>query len=186
MGRRKSGLELTAFNPLFYESDFGKNSYNIPDEYESILIDIYTQRTAEIPDIISDQINNILQEKFKLPNEILPTKEELKKWTIDGTNILDFEKWLYNGYFWMILSENIDDVDIIWNDLWGNLNNNDNMDNIRTKKLYLSDINKLNNIGKLEANAIGMLHTAGNGKLYVTYVDFFILLGRLGILQISS
>lgn len=185
MGRRKSGLEATAFEPPFYEPTIGPFSYNIPDEYESVLIDIYTKYTSITPDITIDQINGILHDEFNVPIEILPSNDELEKWVIEGTNILDFEKWLYYGHFWMILSENIDDVDILWNDLWGNLGVVTEGKNIRERKLYLAEITKLNKIGKLDANAIGMLQTAGNGKLFITYIDFFILLGRLGILNTS-
>lgn len=185
MVKRKTGLEVTAFQPPFYKSTSGLNSkaYNIPEEYEIELIDIYSKLTELEPDIKVKDLPNILRDELGIPIEIIPKDNEFQSWAIDSTNILDFEKWLYNGYFWLLLINNINDVDMLWQDVWSALNNKEVLDKekLRNEKLYLNDVKKLIEIGKLDASAIGMLQTAGNGKVYISYVDFFILLGRLGM-----
>lgn len=191
MGRRRTGLESTAFEPPFYNSEIGSHSYNIPEEIETLLIDIYTKHTEENPDIDISELPQLIQDELNVPKEIIPSEGDLKAWAIEGTSILDFEKWLYNGFFWLLLGDHVEDVDTLWIDIWSNLlgfkNDEgtllDRKDSLRTKRLYFADIKKLITIGKIDANAMGMLQTGGNGKLYVTYVDFFVLLGRLGVFQ---
>lgn len=186
MTRKKIGLERTGFEPPFYTPDIGANAYNIPEEYETLLIDIYTKSTEINPDILIEEIPNLLRNELNVPEALIHVNEnEFKSWAIDGTNILDFEKWLYNGYFWLILSGNLGTVDMLWNDIWAALGVNDtrNDSNLRVNKLYLKDVKKLIEIGKLDGNAMGMLQTAGNGKVYIDYIDFFKLLGRLGVFE---
>lgn len=187
MRRKKSGLESTAFAPPFYTPTIGANAYKIPEEYESDLLDMYTKLTSEeennsTPDITIEQLPNILLKEFRIPIEIIPDENELKlSWSIPGTNVVDFEKWLYNGFFWLLLSEHIEDVDMLWQDIWSALNVDKSLENLRKEKMYLKDVKKLIEIGKLDASAVGMLQTAGNGKVFISYVDFFVLLGRLGM-----
>lgn len=187
MGRKKGGLELVAFEPPFYKSTSGlsSNAYSIPEEYEIELIDIYSKLTELEPDIKVNDLPDILKDELRIPIEIIPKDDEFKTWAIDGTDILDFEKWLYNGYFWLLLINNINDIDMLWQDIWSALRNGDTLtkEKLRSEKLYLNDVKKLIEIGKLDASAIGMLQTAGNGKVFISYVDFFILLGRLGMFR---
>lgn len=180
MRRQKSTHESTAFQQPFYIPEIGANSYVIPEEYENNLLDIYTSYTEESEDIHLSQLPGILTNDLKLPKEIIPVENELKSWAIENTDILDFEKWLYNGYFWLLLSRHLSDVDMIWDDVLAALGKEGKSESLRLKVLNLSDIKKLIEIGKLDASAVGMLQTAGNGKPYVTFVDFFRLLGRLG------
>lgn len=191
MARRKTGLESTAFEPPFYNAEIGSHSYNIPEEYETLLIDIYTKYTEEAPDIDISLLPELMENDLNVPREIVPTQSELKSWAIEGTEILDFEKWLYNGFFWLLLGDHTEDIDLLWIDIWSNLTEGKSSDissleqkeSLRAKKLYFADITKLISIGKIDASAMGMLQTGGNGKLFVTYVDFFIILGRLGAFQ---
>lgn len=180
MKRKISHLETTAFQAPFYTPTVGANSYVIPEEYETVLLDIYTSHTEESEDIHLSQLRDILIDDLKLPNEVVPNEAELKSWTIEKTDILDFEKWLYNGHFWLCLSNHLKDVDMLWDDLWTALGTKGNPEEIRKKVLHLTDVKKLIDIGKLDANSVEMLQTVSEGKLYVTYVDFFRLLGRLG------
>lgn len=186
MARKKSGLEESAFKPPFFTPSIGSNAYKIPDEYEMKLLDMYTKLTETDPDIKDYEIPNILENEFNIPKEIIPIdKSFLKSWNIIGTNIVDFEKWLYNGYFWLLLSNHIEDIDMLWQDIWAALDKykDEKKENLRNSKLFLVDVKKLIEIGKLDASAIGMLQTAGNGKVYINYIDFFILLGRLGLFK---
>lgn len=190
MRRKRSGLEGSAFEPPFYTPSVGSHAYKIPEDYETELLDIYTKCTEETPDIKIDELGSILEHEFRIPSEIIPDMESLKSWAIEGTDVVDFEKWLYNGYFWLLLKNHIGDVDMLWQDVWSALDSvssekdarktHTDKDALRSEKLYLSDVKKLIELGKLEASAVGMLQTAGNGKVYVGYVDFFVLLGRLG------
>lgn len=180
MARQKSNLKSTAFQQPFYTPEVGANTYVIPDEYENILLDIYTSHTCDSDDIHISQLQEILRSDLQLPIELIPTENELSSWAIENTDILDFEKWLYNGYFWLLLSRHISEVDMIWNDVWAALGKEDTIVSLRLKVLSLSDIRHLISIGKLDVNAEDMLHTAANGNSYITFVDFFRLLGRLG------
>lgn len=187
MRRKRSGLENSAFSPPFYTPNIGSNAYNIPEEYESELIDIYTNFTEEIPDIKLEELPKLLKNELHIPEELIPNQEEFRSWLIDGTEIVDFEKWLYNGYFWLLLNNHIGEVDMIWSDIWSSLDTSshtERIESLRTRKLYLADIRNLIKIGKLDASAVGMLQTAGNGKVFVTYIDFYVLLGRLGMFKI--
>jgi hypothetical protein len=186
MARKKSELDTYAFQPPFYTSAIGAHAYKIPEEYEATLIDIYTKNTEENPDIHLRDIPKLLEDELNIPTEILPNENQLKSWLITGTDILDFEKWLYNGYFWLLLSKNFENVDMLWNDIWLSLDDklkNISNSDLRSRKLYVTDVKKLIEIGKLDANAIGMLQTASNGKVYIEFVDFFKLLGRLGVFK---
>lgn len=187
MARRKSGLQGTAFEPPFYTSSVGSNAYTIPPKYETQLLDIYTHHTEEKPDIHLEEIPSLLIDGLNVPAEVVPNRDELTSWLIEGTEVLDFEKWLYNGYLWLLLGDNLDDVDLLWEDIWETLEKDINTEDknlLRRKRLYLKDVKTLINIGKLDANAMEMLQTAGNGKVYIDYLDFFKLLGRLGVLQV--
>ncbi|ONH76019.1 hypothetical protein BOH78_1542 [Pichia kudriavzevii] len=181
MGKRKSGLEVTALTPPFYTSPIGSNAYNIPEEYEAILLDIYTRYTEEKPDIHLSDITKLLVDEIGIPENLVPKGDGLTSWLIPGTDILDFEKWLYKGYFYLLLREHIDEVDMIWEDLWITLDPKIiEKGDLRSKRLYLTHINKLISVGKIDANSIGMLQTGGGGKVYVDFIDFFKLLGRIG------
>lgn len=183
MARKKIGLESTAFEPPFFTPDIGANAYKIPEEYETLLIDTYMKYTELNPDIFIQDIPTLLENELHIPKNLIPKDQnELKSWLVDGTDILDFEKWLYNGYFWLILSENLETIDMLWHDIWVALGITSN-EQLRSNKLYLNDVKTLIGIGKLDANAIGMLQTAGNGKVYIDYIDFFKLLGRLGVFK---
>lgn len=193
MRRKRSGLEGTAFEPPFYTPTIGSHAYKIPEDDETELLDIYTKLTEEKPDIEVNDLAGILENEFRIPVELVPSAQELHSWAIEGTNVVDFEKWLYNGYFWLLLNKYIDDVDMLWQDVWAALDPvtakngveqvQRDRDALRSQRLYLLDVKKLIEVGKLDASAVSMLQTAGNGKVYIGYVDFFVLLGRLGVFK---
>lgn len=189
MGRtksRKTGIEATAFEPPFYKPSIGLNSYKIPENYETKLLDLYTEilENTQKSDITKDELEDILETYFMIPKELILQDNDLDDWLIEGTDVVDFEKWLYNGYFWLLLKDKISIVDMIWKDICSALDTGNDLltpNKLREKKIYLTDVRKLIEIGKMEANCIGMLQTISNGKVYINFVDFFILLGRLGV-----
>lgn len=193
MRRKRSGLEGTAFEPPFYTPTIGSHAYKIPEDAETELLEIYTKLTEEKPDIEVADLQLILETEFQIPAELVPSMQELTSWAIEGTDVVDFEKWLYNGYFWLLFSKYIEEIDMLWQDVWTALDSvsakkgeekfQRDKGALRSRKLYLSDVKKLIEVGKLDASAVGMLQTAGNGKVYIGYVDFFVLLGRLGVFK---
>lgn len=181
--RKRDKLEYTAFSPPF---DQRTHEHNIPQKYEDILLDGYTNfcELKNTDDIKLDDLAEAIEKYIGVPFKLIPDENELKDWCIENTKIVDFEKWLYNGYLWLKIVENMDIADTYWKMILKLLNSGNNNgdlgDNERFKKLYLNDVKKLVKVGKIDADIIGMLQTASKGKVFINYVDFVVLLGRLG------
>lgn len=186
--RKRDRLEYTAFSPPF---DQRTHEHNIPQKYEDILLDGYTNfcEIKNTDDIKLDNLAEAIEKYIGVPFKLIPDKNELRSWCIDNTEIVDFEKWLYNGYLWLKIVENMDIADDYWKMILkllnggsekSNGNENELDDNDRFKKLYLNDVKKLVKIGRIDADIIGMLQTASRGKVFINYIDFVVLLGRLG------
>lgn len=178
MAKRKQ-LELEmAFAPPFYPL----SNYPIPLEDETILVDMFSKLTATLdePDLVVGMLAMALQE-LSVPAELIPSAEDFLKqgWCIDQTDIVDFEKWLYKGHWWLLLGRNVAVVDKWWHVLGKEL---------RTEEVAVNELYALFQTAKIGdgthgyAQVVEMFNLASDGKLYIDYLDFYVLLGRLGLL----
>lgn len=163
-----------AFNPPFYTGD--GSGYIIPEKYEEKLLDIYSdiQQGFEEFDLRFNNLQDAIQMMGVPPEVIVGLRKE--EWCIESTDIVDFDKWLYMGFFWLVLGQNFELVDPIWFQLTDS--------NKRTGTITYKKLNEMITELKLELDVESMFQLASNNKNHIKYIDIFTILGRLGVIPV--
>lgn len=165
-----------AFKPPFYTG--GSSDYTIPEKYEEKLLDTYTQiqevSNEEEFDLQFTNIHDAIQMLGVPPEVIVGLKKG--EWCIDSTNIVDFDKWLYMGFFWLILGQNYEIVDSVWFQLTNSTN--------RKGSIKFNKLDTMIRDLKLDLDVKSMFDLASNNKNFINYIDLFTILGRLGFIPL--
>lgn len=161
----------------------------IPQEVEDEILETFAKYSID-HDMNIDDIASYYED-LQLPRELykLIRNEDV---VIEGTNIIDFDKIVKQTFHLLIYMNNEDIINSFWTLLLKNSSRMDKYPHVHLKDHILSikDLQKidvlLNNSNNPNNNTdvIGMLTCATKGKrVYMTYLDFANVLGRLGYLQ---
>ena len=165
----------------------------IPQEIEDEILETFAKYSMEHDMDTTDLINYF--EDLQMPHELykLVRTEDV---VIENTKVIDFDKIVRVTYHLLIYMNNEDVVTSFWNLLLRNSGRLDNFPNVKLKDHILSikDLQKIdtllnNNTSGNKSNdnkfdIIGMMPCAtGGSRVYMTYLDFANVLGRLGYLQ---
>ncbi|GME85597.1 unnamed protein product [Ambrosiozyma monospora] len=173
--------QTTAFDNVF---TFTKTT--IPQPIEDKLLDAFTNFSEYkgIDDILISQLPELFVKYLHIsPKLAYFIKSE--QFVLEGTtDIVDFEKYLFNGYLFLTLNKGIKTLDFYWNLVVPESPSNEPA---YKRKLYMNDIKKLTEIigdtNEVSSDLlIDMLTVPNSGedKLYVDYFDFGLILGRIG------
>lgn len=157
-----------AFEPPFYRS----TNYTIPEDCEAELIEAYTAACGAEPDMVFAQIRPTLR-AWGVPPEVIVLDQP--DWCIGDTDVVDIDKWLYEGHFWLLLSRNIGIVDTFWGHLVAGGD--------RRASITLQDLQTMVQDVKLDLDTRKMFSIATETDS-ISYVDLFRILGRIGFIPL--
>lgn len=124
---------------------------------------------------------------LQLPKDLwkLVREEDL---IVEGTDVIDFDKIVRSTYELLIFMDNADIIDNLWGLLVKNAGRDRQFPNVKLRDHVLSikDLQKISTVINNEPSGgfIEMLSSATGGKrVYMTYIDFAKVLGKLGYLK---
>ncbi|CAL9732077.1 DNA repair protein Rad33p [Monosporozyma unispora] len=164
----------------------------VPQEVEDDILETFAKYSIDHDMTVQDTQSYF--EDLQLPRELykLIRKEDI---VIDGTDVVDFDKIVRQTFHLLIFMNNEDVINSFWALLLKNSGRSEKFPEVKLKDHILSikDLQKvdvlLNNNNSSNKNTsgvdiIGMLTCATYGsRVYMTYLDFADVLGRLGYLQ---
>lgn len=162
----------------------------VPQEVEDEILETFAKYSIEQDMTLNDTQNYF--EDLQLPRELYKSirKEDI---TIEGTDVVDFDKIVKQTVHLLIFMNNEEIINSFWTLLLKNSGRLEKFPEVKLKDHILSikDLQKIdvllnNKSNKVDGGVdiIGMLTCATYGsRVYMTYLDFADVLGRLGYLQ---
>ena len=162
---------------------------------------------AKIPQVIEDDILNAfamfsIERDMTVDNlvdyfDYLELPHDLYKMVrsedvvIEGTNIVDFDRILQCTYHLLIYMDNESVIDEFWGLLVRTSERDKSFPHVKLRDHVLSvkDLQRISNAINIgdSKGVIGMISCATNGKrMYMDYLDFAGVLGRLGLLRFKE
>ncbi|CCE62878.1 hypothetical protein TPHA_0D02410 [Tetrapisispora phaffii CBS 4417] len=157
----------------------------IPDEIEDSILETFAKYSIEEDMTVAnlkDYFNNL-----ELP-EILWSKIPSDEFCIEGTSIIDFDLLMKKTYHILIFMDNEDIIDELWGLFVKQSGRGAQFTNVKLKNhvFGVKDIMKVCNTVAMKQNdrIIEMVSVATSGRrLYITYIDFAYIMGKLGLLR---
>lgn len=157
----------------------------LPQEIEDEMLNVFAKYSID-HDMNTDDLPGYFED-LSLPSDLynLVRKEDL---VVERTNIIDFDKILRCTYYLLIYIDNEDIIDNFWEMLLKNSGRMKKFPNVKLRNHVLSikDLQKVSNvIGMTDGSGIiEMMSCATHGsRVYLSYLDFANILGRLGLLR---
>ncbi|KAH3669134.1 hypothetical protein WICMUC_005098 [Wickerhamomyces mucosus] len=146
----------------------------IPTEIEDEILDKYSQYSLE-SDMTLKSIPRYLKD-LEIPKLFTKNNLYINDLTVEGTDIIDFDKLLLNSFQLIKFRDNKDIIIETWNLLRYEL---------KTTKEHINlvDLIKLNNELKLNLDdrlLLGMINVNGQNTVNLTIVDFAYIMGKMG------
>lgn len=170
---------------LSYEKVEAFLKVKVPTEIEDEILTTYASFSLE-HDMTVEDLNKYF-EQLELPRELykmIPMSELV----VAGTNVVDFGKLLTSTYHLLIFMDNEEIITEMWSLLVEGCGRDRDFPQVRLKNhvLSLKDLQKIRNyVGVEQASGIvEMISVATGGRrVYITYLDFAYVLGKLGYLR---
>ncbi|CCF57537.1 hypothetical protein KAFR_0C05460 [Kazachstania africana CBS 2517] len=176
---------MSGRNTLSYDQVESFLNCEIPQDLEDEILATLANYNIE-KDMTTDDLENYFED-LKLPKELykLANKQNL---IVSNTRVVDFEKILKFTYHLLIFMDNESTIDELWSVLIKYSGRDAQFPNVLLKNHILStkDLQKISNsIGMDNSSGIiEMMNIATNGlKVYLNYLDFAYILGKLGYLR---
>lgn len=157
----------------------------VPQDIEDEMLSVYAQYSIE-HDMNTYDLESYFND-LQLPRDLykLLRRENL---VIEGTNIVDFESLIRSTYDILIYIDNEDVIKNLWSSMIKNSGRDKEFPNIQLTDHVLSvkDLQKISNsLGVADQTGlIQMMSCATEGnRLYLTYLDFAAVLGKVGLLR---
>lgn len=168
----------------------GSKKSQIPQEVEDRLLDSFTRfcEDKSREDVYLEDLTELFQDYVGIDQTVVYFIEK-DKYVIEGLDrqIVDFEKYLYQGALVVAMEEKKDVVDYYWQMVMENLKGMaltaSEKSSVWKRKLSLKEVDKLMRNMKQSTTTdvlMKMLQVGGAGKLYVTWWDMGVILGRIG------
>ncbi|CCH60664.1 hypothetical protein TBLA_0D01560 [Henningerozyma blattae CBS 6284] len=156
-----------------------------PQEIEDEMLLIYSELCADA-DMIKDQLDQFF-DLLQLPRELYKLYDK-REFCIDNLNIVDFDKLIRNTYLLLIYMDNKATIDEMWVLMVHGCGRDIRYPSVTLQNHVLSvkDIQKIAQYVGMDQKTgiVEMMATATNGKhLFLTYLDFAELMGKLGLLR---
>lgn len=186
MGKRKDNIaRYHAFESIYARS----RKKRIPQDTEDKLLDAYTIFCDEnqIEDVHSKDVRKLLLQYVGINKKLvhLVDPERFVMTDLAGSmaeNIVDFERYLYEGALLLKLNSQLSLIDQFWNLVQDALPSH-----AHKECLYLKDIQTLCKTLNVSApmNVLFDMLTVGNKgeHPWMNYLDFALILGRVGLLK---
>lgn len=161
------------------------NRYRIPTTVEDDILAVFANHINEEGDLLQDEVPSFFQE-LQLEQD-LTSLIDVKDLLIDDTNLVDFDQLMKQTGYILIYMNNADIIDQYWTLMIKNCGKDKSMpqiSNLRRQQLYVKDLQKIINVVGGQFNIIELLTVANQGKkIYISYLDFAMVLGKLGYLK---
>ncbi|GAV54048.1 hypothetical protein ZYGR_0AK05500 [Zygosaccharomyces rouxii] len=172
-------------NDLKYEQVERFLHIKIPEELEDEILAVYAKYSMD-HDMTTNDLAGYFED-LQLPSKwynITPVKDLV----VEGTQIIDLDKLLQCTYHLLIFMDNEETIDQLWGLVISASGRDVDFPNVDLKKHVLSikDLQKANTSAGLEQahGIVEMMSCATGGqRVYMTYMDFAYILGKLGILR---
>lgn len=157
----------------------------IPEELEDEILAVYAKYSME-HDMTTDDLTSYFEE-LQLPSRwyrMVPSRDL----AVEGTPIIDLDKLLQYTYHLLIFMDNEETIDELWGLVVTASGRGTSFPqvNLKSHVLSIKDLQKANNSAGLE-QAYGIVEmmscATGGQRVYMTYMDFAYILGKLGILR---
>ncbi|AMD21646.1 HFL210Cp [Eremothecium sinecaudum] len=157
----------------------------IPKDIEDEMLLAYSTCTDNQDDLTISDVSRFFKE-LHLPEEWYKLVDK-QRICIDGTEVVDFEKLLSVTYRLLTFMDNERVIDDQWSLIVSYAGRLDRFPNTELRKqvLSLKDLQRCSSQLSMEPQqTLEMLACATEGrKVYITYLDFAYLLGKLGYLR---
>lgn len=172
-------------NELKYEQVERFLHVKIPEELEDEILAVYAKYSME-HDMTTNDLTDYFDE-IQLPSKwykMIPTKDIV----VEDTQIINLDKLLQCTYHLLIFMDNEEIIDQLWDLVINASGRNVEFPNVDLKKHVLSikDLQKASTSAGLEQahGLVEMMSCATGGqRVYMTYMDFAYILGKLGMLR---
>lgn len=157
----------------------------VPQEIEDEILTTYAEYSLD-HDMTLDDLDKYF-EQLQLPRDLykmIPRSDLV----VEGTNVVDFSKLLSSTYHLLIFMDNEKIISEMWSLLVQGSGRDRSFPQVEMKNhvLSLKDLQKIRNYVGIEQSGgvVEMISTATSGKrVYMTYMDFAYILGKLGYLR---
>ncbi|SCU89079.1 LANO_0D03862g1_1 [Lachancea nothofagi CBS 11611] len=153
----------------------------IPSEIEDDILGAFATYSIE-SDMTSADLRSYFED-LQMPRELTKMVND-RDLCIEGTNIVSFEKLLKTTFHLLVFMNNAEIVDTQWSMLVQACGRDAQFPHValRSHVLSIKDLQKVaNSISMDNGRLIEMMSCATNGtRVYVTWLDFAFLLGKLG------
>lgn len=157
----------------------------VPQDIEDEILGAYATYSLE-RDMRSEDLRNYF-ESLQLPRELykMVGKSDL---TVEGTDVVDFERLLRCTYHLLVFMDNEQIIDEMWGLLVQASGRDQSFPNVKLRDHVLSikDLQKVSNFVGIDraSGIVEMISCATSGKrVYMTYLDFAYVMGKLGYLR---
>ena len=170
---------------LPYETVKRFTEAKIPQDIEDSILDVYANYSID-HDMTTDDLPSFFNEVGVPPDlSKLVRNDEL---VIEGTNIVDFQELLRSTYNIFLYAKNEVVITGLWKRLLEESGRSSQFPNVTYMNHIISvkDLQKVaNSVGFADQAAlINMMSCATHGKrVFMTYLDFAEILGKLGLLK---
>lgn len=158
----------------------------LPVEIEDEILGAYSVFATEEQDMKRSQVVDFFN-MLKLPKDLYHLVHT-KNLCIEGTDIVDFERLLKDTYYLLIYMDNIELIDDLWALLVHSTGRDERYPNVQLRNHILSvkELQKSFNYCGIDQTReiVEMVAVATDGeRVYMDYLDFARILGRLGLLR---
>lgn len=157
----------------------------IPQDIEDEILVAYATYNMD-HDMVTADLEGYFED-LQLPRQLyrMIRKGEI---TLEGTDLIDFERLLKCTYHLLIFMDNQDTIDEQWTLLIQASGRDNSFPKVKLRNHVLSikDMQKISSVVGIDQSTgvIEMVSCATSGKrVYITYLDFAYILGKLGYLR---
>ncbi len=195
--RKKSFAQRVAFDSIYAKS----RASRIPQEIQDELLDAYTRfcDKNDTEDILLKDIPQLLKTELNVSDKLLMfinvqyfCMDALETTDSEQAQIVDFEKYLYEGALLLQLNSQIDIIDYYWNMTLATLKGKSLLpekenNSSYKERIYLDDLKRLCERLKQDVPTnvmLDMITVINDGqRVWMNYMDFALVLGRTGALE---
>lgn len=157
----------------------------VPQDIEDEILGVYATYSLE-HDMTCNELTGYFED-LQLPRELykMVPKDDL---TVEGTNVVDFERLMRCTYHLLVFMDNEQVIDEMWELLVNACGRDKSFPKVKLRDHILSikDLQKVSNyVGMDQASGIvEMISCATSGRrVFMTYLDFAYVMGKLGYLR---
>ncbi|ANZ76323.1 BA75_03356T0 [Komagataella pastoris] len=162
----------------YNDNPFNNDKARIGDQLNTLIIEKYLQycSTTNSDELLESHLIPFLRDKLGIPPKLLSNVENRReKLVYHNTSVLDLKKLFWYASLLLVLKENLSYIDQAWELL---------TDSLTSDQVSLDELvklqHKINDSSTYQTMNDMMLLATNGERISMNYVDFAMLLGKLG------